>query len=89
MHARPINTESNRYEKTCYLVLAVWCQSKGLNLNPETSSPALMLSSWVRVFVVRSRWVYELVRDSGIEVGFICEFNVESDEQYLALVLGS
>ena len=36
-----------------------------------------MLSSWVRVFVVRSRWVYELVKDGGIEVGFICEFNIE------------
>ena len=77
MQTRSINIESNRYTNTCYLVLSVWCQSKGLTLNPETSSPALMLSSWVRVFVVRSRWVYELVKDGGIEVGFICEFNIE------------
>ena len=43
------------------------CQLKGLTLNPETMSPALVLGSWVQGFGVRSRWVgYERCMGMGV-----------------------
>ena len=54
LQVRTNNAYPNRYNKICYLILSAQGQRKGLTLNPETRSPALVLGSWVQGFGVRS-----------------------------------
>ena len=54
LQVRTNNTYPNRYNKICYLILSAQGQRKGLALNPEPRSPALVLGSWVQGFGVRS-----------------------------------